>query len=105
MIYPGDRAEGIVTIANRWGSRTAFVIAWVLLGMLMFSIPIALLLLPMVYPWLFVIFSPIVLLSLAIALIRYQQQRSLPTYQGLILWGRLGMLLGVIGLIGAAAPL
>ena len=100
----GDRAQGIVTIANRWGPRTAFLIAWILLGLLMFSIPSALLLLPMVYPLLFILFSPIVLLSLALALIRYQQQRSLQTYQGLILWGRLGMLLGVIGLLGSATP-
>lgn len=101
----GDRAQGIVTIANRWGSRTAFIIAWGLLSILMVSIPIALLLLPMAYPLLFIIFSPIVPLSLAIALIRYQQQRSLEAYRRLSLWGRWGMLLGVIGLLGTAATL
>ncbi|MDJ0592388.1 MAG: geranylgeranylglycerol-phosphate geranylgeranyltransferase [Pleurocapsa sp. MO_226.B13] len=101
----GDRAQDIVTVANRWGTRTAFSIAWGLLGILMVSIPIALWLLPMAHPLLFIIFSPIVPLSLAIALIRYQQQRSLQAYRGLSLWGRLGMLLGVIGLLGTAAPL
>ncbi len=101
----GDLAQGIVTIANRWGSRTAFLIAWGLLGLLMVSILIAFLLLPMTHPFLFVIFSPMVPLSLAIALSRYQQQPCLKTYQGLRLWGRLGMLLGVIGLLGTAAPI
>ena len=101
----GDRTQGIVTIANLWGSRTAFSIAWVLLGILMISIPVALLLIPMAHPLLFIIFSPIVPLSLAIALSRYQQQPSLNNYRGLSLWGRLGMLLGVIGLLGTATPL
>ncbi len=101
----GDRAQDIVTIANRWGSRTAFIIAWGLLSILMVSIPIALLLLPMSHPFLFIIFSPIVPLSLGIPLIRYQQQRSLEAYRRLSLWGRWGMLLGVIGLLGTAVPL
>ena len=101
----GDRTEGIVTIANRWGTRTAFLIAWGLLAILMVSIPIALLFLPMAHPFLFIIFSPIVLLSLGIALIRYQQQPSSKAYRGLIVWGRLGMVLGLIGMLGTAAPL
>jgi len=101
----GDRSQGIVTIANRWGTKTAFLIAWVLLGILIVSIPIALWLLPMAHPYLFIIFSPIVPLILAIALMRYQQQLSLKAYRGLILWGRLGMLLGIIGLLGTAPPL
>ena len=101
----GDRSQGIVTIANRWGTRTAFLIAWGLLGILMVSIPIALLFLPMAYPSLFIIFSPTVPLSLGIGLIHYQQKLSLKAYRGLILWGRLGMLLGIIGLLGTAAPL
>lgn len=101
----GDRTQGIVTIANRWGTRTAFSIAWVLLGILMISIPIAFVTIPMAHPLLFTIFSPIVPLSLAISLMRFQQQRSLQAYRGLSLWGRLGMLLGVIGLLGTATPL
>ena len=101
----GDRIQGIVTIANRWGKRTAFLIAWGLLGILMVSIPIAFLFLPMAHPFLFIIFSPIVPLSLGIALIRYQQQGSPKAYRGLIFWGRLGMLLGIIWLLGTAAPL
>ena len=101
----GDRTQGIVTIANKWGTRTAFLIAWVLLGTLTISIPMALWLLPMTHPFLFIIFSPIVPISLAIALRSYQQQRSLETYQGLSLWGRLGMILGLIGLLGSATPM
>ena len=101
----GDRIQDIVTIANQWGSRTAFLIAWGLLGMLIISIPIALWLLPMSHPYLFLIFSPIVPLSLGIPLISYQQQPSLKAYRRLTLWGRIGMLLGVIGLLGTAAPI
>ena len=101
----GDRAQGIVTIANRWGTKTAFFIAWGLLAILIISIPMALWLLPMTHPLLFISFSPIVPISLAISLLRYQQQRSLKAYRGLSLWGRLGMLLGVIGLLGTAAPI
>lgn len=100
----GDRAQGIVTVANRWGSQTAFLIAWGLLGMLMISIPMAFLWLPMAHPLLFIIFSPIVPISLTITLRRYQQQGSSEAYKGLIIWGRLGMLLGVIGLLGTATP-
>lgn len=101
----GDRSQDILTIANRWGTRTAFSIVWGILGLLLISMPIALLLLPMVHPWLFIIFSPIVPISLATALIRYQQQANFKTYRGLSVWGRIGMLLGVIGLLGTAAPL
>ena len=101
----GDRAQGIVTVANRWGVQTAFLIAWGVLAMLFGSIPLALLLLPMSHPLLFAIFSSIMLLSMGMALFRYQQQRSMRAYRGLSLWGRLGMLLGVIGLLGTAAPL
>ena len=101
----GDRAQGIITIANRWGSRTAFLIVWVLVGILLISIPIAFLSLPMAHPWLFIIFSSIVPLSFAIALNGYQQQPNLKTYQRLSIWGRIGMLLGIIGLLGTAPPI
>ena len=101
----GDRTQGIITIANRWGTRTAFSIVWVLVGMLLISIPVAFVLLPMAHPWLFIIFSSIVPLSFAIALKGYQQQPSLKTYQRLSTWGRIGMLLGIIGLLGTAPPI
>ena len=101
----GDRTQGIITIANRWGIRTAFSIVWVLIGMLLISIPIAFLLLPMAHPWLFIIFSSIVPLSFAITLNGYQQQPNLKTYHRLSTWGRIGMLLGIIGLLGTAPPM
>ena len=100
----GDRAQGIVTVANSWGISTAFLIAWGLLTMLLISIPLALLLLPMSYPLLFASFSSIMLLSIGIALFYYQQKPNVKTYRGLSIWGRLGMLLGIIGLLGTATP-
>ena len=100
----GDRTQDIVTIANRWKPQTAFAIAWGLLGILIISIPIAFWSLPMSHPYLFLIFSPIVPLSIGIPLIRYQQQSSLKAYKRLSRWGRIGMLLGIIGLLGAATP-
>ena len=101
----GDRVQGIVTVANRWGTRVAFIIAWGLIGLLIGSIPIALLLLPMTHLFLFAVFSPVMLLSLGTALVRFQLQRSVSTYEGFILWERLSVLFGVIGLLGTAPPL
>ena len=101
----GDRAQNIVTIANRWKPQTALAIAWGLLGILIISIPIAFWSLPMNHPYLFIIFSSAVPLSLGIPLIRYQQQFSLEAYQRLSHWVRIGMLLGIIGLLGTAAPI
>lgn len=98
----GDRAQSILTIVNQWGARVAFFIAWGLLSLLIGSIPLALLLLPMIHPLLFAVFSSIMLLSFGIVLARYQQQRSVSAYGGLIHWGRLGMILGLIGLLGTA---
>lgn len=100
----GDRAQGIVTVANWWGTRTAFVIAWSLIGLLMGSIPVVLILLPMSHPFLFAISSPLMLLSLGAALARFQQQRSRSAYEGFIFWERLSVVFGVIGLLGTAPP-
>jgi geranylgeranylglycerol-phosphate geranylgeranyltransferase len=101
----GDRRQGIVTIANLWGVRTAFSIAWGLMSGLIGSIPISLLLLPMSHPLWFAGFTSVMLLSLGIALTRYQQQHSVKAYEAFIFWERFGMLLGVLGLLGTAPPL
>lgn len=101
----GDRSQGIVTVANEWGDRAAFSIAWGLLGVLMASIPIALRLLLMAHPLLFAVFSLVMLLSLGTALARYQQQRSISAYYRFILWERLSMVFGVLALLATAPPL
>ena len=101
----GDRAQGIVTIANRWGAPTAFFIAWGLMVALMVSIPVALFLLPMKHPVLFAVFAPIMLLLLGVATARFQRQRSASAYEGFVLWERLSVLFGVIGLLGTAPSL
>jgi geranylgeranylglycerol-phosphate geranylgeranyltransferase len=101
----GDRAQGIVTVANQWGDRVAFLITWGLLGVLMGSIPVALRLLPMAHPLLFAVFSLVALLSLGTALARYQQQPSAIAYQRLVLWERLSVVFGVLALLATAPPL
>ncbi|HIK53975.1 MAG TPA: geranylgeranylglycerol-phosphate geranylgeranyltransferase [Synechococcales cyanobacterium M55_K2018_004] len=98
----GDRAQGIVTIANRWGDRTAFRIIWGLLAGLAISLPLALWLLPMRHGLLFGAFASVLLLSFAIPLVSFQRHHTAAAYQRLLLWERLGMLLGAIGLLGAA---
>jgi geranylgeranylglycerol-phosphate geranylgeranyltransferase len=98
----GDRSQGISTIVNLWGDQVAFAIAWALLGILSGSVPIALYFLPMAHPWLFAVFSLALLLSLGVALARYQQQRNSDAYQGFIFWERLGMVCGIIALLGTA---
>lgn len=98
----GDRSQGVQTIANQWGSKTAFCITWSLLIGLLASLPIALQRLPMKHPMLFGGFSTILLLSLAIPLALYQRQESETAYDRLIFWERLGMLFGGLGLLGAA---
>ncbi|MGH2414214.1 MAG: geranylgeranylglycerol-phosphate geranylgeranyltransferase, partial [Microcystaceae cyanobacterium] len=101
----GDSSQGIVTVANLWGFQTAFSITWALMGILLGSIPVALLLLPMAHPLLFAVFSSIMLLSLGAALAHYQPQRSVRAYERLVFWERLSMLFGVLGLLGTAPPL
>jgi len=101
----GDRSQGIVTVANRWGAPVAFSITWGLLGVLMGSIPVALHLLPMAHPLLFAVFSLVALLSLGTALARYQQQPSAIAYQRLVLWERLSVVFGVLALLATAPPL
>jgi len=98
----GDRAQGIVTVANQWGNRAAFAIAWGLLGVLMGSIPVALRFRSMAHPVVFATFSAIALLSLGMALAHYQQQRSESAYRRFNFWERLGTAFGVIALLGTA---
>jgi geranylgeranylglycerol-phosphate geranylgeranyltransferase len=100
----GDRSQGITTIANLWGDRAAFFIAWTLLAGLLGSIPIAVYRLPMAYPWLFVGFASAVLFTLGIALAHYQQQRSAIAYQTFISWERLSMMFGIFALLATAPP-
>lgn len=98
----GDRSQGIVTIPNSWGKETAFWLAWGLMAMLIVSIPIAILLLPMAHPLMFLVFSTAMMLIVTITLARYQQQDSVSAYEGFVFWDRIGMLLGVVGLLGTA---
>ena len=100
----GDRAQGIVTIPNRWGAPTAFFIVWGLIIALIGSIPAALLLLPMKHPILFAVFCSLMLLTLGAATARFQRQRNASAYEGFIFWERLSVLFGVIGLLGTAPP-
>jgi geranylgeranylglycerol-phosphate geranylgeranyltransferase len=100
----GDRTEGISTIANRWGDRIAFGMVWGLLGVLLGSIPIAFRLLPMAHPITFAVFSLAVVLTLGIALVRFQQQRSEVAYNQFIFWERISTLLGVLALLATAPP-
>lgn len=98
----GDRSQGVVTIANSLGVSTAFQIVWGLLAVLFVSLPIAMLQLPMQQPAWFGGLATVLLLSMAIPLALYQHQKSEQAYQRLIFWERLGMLLGGLGLLGAA---
>jgi geranylgeranylglycerol-phosphate geranylgeranyltransferase len=98
----GDRSQGIITVANRWGDKPAFLIAWGLVGLLIASVPIALLWLPMLHPLLFGMFASATLLCLGTALAQYQRHRTDQAYQQLIVWERLSMMFGVFGLLGTA---
>jgi geranylgeranylglycerol-phosphate geranylgeranyltransferase len=101
----GDRSQGIVTIPNTWGKETAFWIAWGLIGMLILSIPIGMLILPMAHPLIFLVFSTAMMLTVTISLAGYQNQGTISAYEGFVFWDRIGMLLGVVGLLGTAPAL
>lgn len=98
----GDRSQGVVTIANQWGVQTAGRVAWSLLAVLVASMPIAFILVPMVHPFWFGSFALLLLLSLCIPFVVYQQQQSAAAYEQLIFWERLGMVFGVMAVLGAA---
>jgi geranylgeranylglycerol-phosphate geranylgeranyltransferase len=99
---PGDRSLGIITLANHWGDRLAFSVAWGLLGGLLVSLPVALSLLPMQHPLQFGLFLLLLLLSLGVGLRQYQQQRSPESYEKFMVWERLSMMFGVFALFAAA---
>lgn len=101
----GDRSQGVVTIANEWGAQTAGYIAYSLLAILVASLPVAFMLVPMVHPLWFGGFSMLLLLSLGIPFMVYQQQQNAAAYKQLVFWERLGMIFGVIAVLGAAPPL
>ncbi len=82
--------------------RIAFLTAWGLIGLLAVSIPIALHFLPMRNPLLFAVFTTTTLLSLVLALVQFQRQRSTHTYEEFVRLERLSMLAGIIGLFGTA---
>jgi geranylgeranylglycerol-phosphate geranylgeranyltransferase len=98
----GDRNRGITTLANRWGIQPAFYIAWGLLTLLMISIPIAIANLTMTHPLLFGVCAFSMLGSFGLALFGYQREQTPSTYKSLTVLGRIGMFLGLIGLLGSA---
>lgn len=101
----GDRQRNVHTIANSWGPTQAFSIAWGLILLLLISIPIAMIQLTMAHPALFGCCATLMLLSFALALWRYQTIQTSLTYKYLIVLGRLGMILGLAGLLGTAPSL
>lgn len=98
----GDRQEGVITVANGLGIQAAFKLVWVLVGMLLLSLPLALSLLSLAHPLRFAGFVFLMLLSFALPLAFYQIEQSEVTYERLVFCERLAMVLGVIGLLGAA---
>lgn len=101
----GDRSQNIITIPNRWGDKTAFFVVWGLIALLIVSMPIALLWLPMAHPLIFIGFSSAMLLCLGLAIAHYQQQQTDDAYKQLVVWERVSMLLGIVGLFGTAPPI
>ncbi len=100
----GDRKRGVYTIANRWGAKIAFAVAWGLLSLLLISIPIAILWLPMTSPPWFGFCAAAMVVSFMVALGRYGCAHTTSTYKGLLIWGRFGMVIGLIGLSGVVPP-
>jgi geranylgeranylglycerol-phosphate geranylgeranyltransferase len=100
----GDRSLGILTVANQWGDRAAFTLAWALLGSLLISIPIATQFLPMAHPWLFFATALAVLGTLGGALLHFQRNRTERAYRTFIRWERLSMALGVLALLATVPP-
>jgi geranylgeranylglycerol-phosphate geranylgeranyltransferase len=120
----GDRNRNVYTIANTWGASPAFSLAWGLLMLLWVSVPIAIISnrptfregascfmspcdpanasLSMAHPLLFGICASAMLASFSLALRRYQQEQTPSTYASLIILGRLGMVIGLMGLLGTA---
>lgn len=101
----GDRRQGVITIANGWGDRPAFTIAWGLLGGLLVSLTVGFAFPIMLHPFWFASFASLLLLSLAIPLLIYQHDRTETAYARIIFWERLGMLLGIVALFGATPRL
>lgn len=101
----GDQQRQVRTIANLWGLTPAFSIAWGLIGLLLISIPLAITQLTMAHPALFGCCATMMVLSFALALWRYQTIQTSRTYKNLIVLGRLGMILGLVGLLGTAPSL
>ncbi|NEP19688.1 MAG: UbiA family prenyltransferase [Leptolyngbya sp. SIO4C1] len=100
----GDRSAAILTVADHWSDRMAFSLAWIVCGGLLLSVPLALQTLAMSHP---ALFSTCTLLMLAIwawSLAQFQLRRTQTTYRHLVAWGRISMLVGSLGLLGAAAP-
>lgn len=101
----GDRSQGVVTLANEWGAQTAGFIVWSLLSVLVASLPIALILVPMVHPLWFGGCALLLLLCLSIPFLIYQRQPNAAAYEQLVFWDHLGMIFGVVAVLGAAPPL
>jgi geranylgeranylglycerol-phosphate geranylgeranyltransferase len=100
----GDRLQGVKTIANTWGRPTAFRAVWTLLTLMLISLPIALTQIPISHSLWFAGCISIMVLNFAVFLAFYQRQNNKTAYDQLIFWERLGMILGVMGLLNAAPP-